>query len=89
MEVATLLGDAPALVLGVNGAVTAAQTLERAVALAWFLEDAARVELGVRAAGGAEVVTFRSAAEAAERATWNGRIAERVWEFLTTPATSR
>lgn len=81
--VAETLGDAPAIVVGVNGAVTAAADLPRAVTLAWFLEDAARVELEVRAAGGAEHVTFPSADDARARATWDGRIAERMWDVLT------
>lgn len=84
--VAEVLGDAPAVVVGVNGAVTVAADLPRAVALAWFLEDAARVELAVRAAGGAGHVTYPDAAQALQRATWDGRIAERVWEWLTTKA---
>lgn len=85
--VADVLAAAPALVLGVNGSVTVGTSLERSVALAWFLEDAARVELAVRSAAGAEAVTFHSAEEAAARATWDGRIAERVWEFLTSDRT--
>uniref|UniRef100_UPI0035678366 class II aldolase/adducin family protein n=1 Tax=Hydrogenophaga sp. TaxID=1904254 RepID=UPI0035678366 len=80
--VAEVMGSASAVVVGVNGAVTAADTIEKAVTLAWFLEDAARVELAVRAAGGAQHVSFADAAVAANRATWDGRIAERVWEFL-------
>jgi len=81
--VAQVMGSAPAVVLSVNGAVTAADSIEKAVALAWFLEDAARVELAVRNAGGAAVRIFRDAQVAAERATWSGRIAERIWDFLS------
>jgi HCOMODA/2-hydroxy-3-carboxy-muconic semialdehyde decarboxylase len=80
--VARLMGDASAIVLSVNGAVTAADSMAKAVSLAWFLEDAARVELAVRAAGGEAVRIFADAQVAAERATWSGRIAERIWEFL-------
>lgn len=82
LGVAQVLGMAPAVVVGVNGAVTAADSIEKAVALAWFLEDAARVELVVRSAGGGSHASFDSRATAAERATWQGRIAERVWEHL-------
>jgi HCOMODA/2-hydroxy-3-carboxy-muconic semialdehyde decarboxylase len=82
-RVAEMLEGHAALVLGVNGAITAASSLERCIALAWFLEDAARVELTVRAAGGASCGTpFASAREAEARATWEGRVAERVWEHL-------
>lgn len=81
--VAQAMGDAPAVVLSVNGAVSAADSMEKAVALAWFLEDAARVELAVRSAGGADVSIFANAEVATERATWSGRIAERIWDFLS------
>src|SRR3546814_1378072 len=48
---ADLLGDAPALVMRGNGAVVVGEGLPQAVTLAWFLEDAARVERSVRAMG--------------------------------------
>mgnify|MGYP000847479403 CR=1 FL=1 len=83
VAVATLMGTAPAIVLNVNGAVTAGSSPEQALALAWFLEDAARVELAVLAAGQADSGHLILGEEAAVRATWQGRIAERVWEFLT------
>lgn len=82
-QAADLMGEHPALFLNVNGAVTVAETPERAVALAYFLEDAARVELAVLAAGTeAAAAPVIEAGAAAERATWSGRIAERVWEYL-------
>jgi HCOMODA/2-hydroxy-3-carboxy-muconic semialdehyde decarboxylase len=84
--VAETLGSAPAIVVGVNGAVTAAVDMPRALTLAWFLEDAARVELAVRAAGGEAHVSFVDAEAARQRATWEGRIAERMWEVLTREA---
>jgi HCOMODA/2-hydroxy-3-carboxy-muconic semialdehyde decarboxylase len=87
--VAETLGSAPAIVVGVNGAVTAATDMPRALALAWFLEDAARVELAVRAAGGDAHAIFADAEAARQRATREGRIAERMWEVLTqNPANS-
>ncbi|GAB3432195.1 hypothetical protein GCM10027320_13890 [Massilia solisilvae] len=81
--VAELMGTAPALVLNVNGAVTVGATPEQALALAWFLEDAARVELAALAAGMAQSGHLLQGEEARTRATWEGRIAERVWEYLT------
>jgi HCOMODA/2-hydroxy-3-carboxy-muconic semialdehyde decarboxylase len=81
--VAEALGGAPAIVVGVNGAITAASDMARALTLAWFLEDAARVELAVRAAGGEAHTAFADAEAAGQRATWEGRIAERMWEVLT------
>lgn len=63
--------------------MTAADSIEKAASLAWFLKDAARAELAVRAAGGAAHVTFANADQAGLRATWEGRIAERIRAFLT------
>jgi HCOMODA/2-hydroxy-3-carboxy-muconic semialdehyde decarboxylase len=81
--VAETLDSAPAIVVGVNGAVTAAADMARALSLAWFLEDAARVELAVLAAGGGAHEPFADAEAARQRATWDGRIAERMWELMT------
>lgn len=82
-QVATTLGDAPAIVVSINGAVTAGDSLEQSVALAWFLEDAARVELAALAAGRSEQTVFKDAQQARARATWSGGILDRAWDFLT------
>jgi HCOMODA/2-hydroxy-3-carboxy-muconic semialdehyde decarboxylase len=81
--VAQTLGGAPAVVVSVNGAVTAAETPQQAVALAVFLEDAARVELAALSAGLADKAPRMSEEQAKNRATWQGRIAERMWDHLT------
>lgn len=81
--VADTLGDAPAVVMRGNGAVTAAASVEQAVTLAWFLEDAARVELAALAAGLAESAATLTAEQAQARATWAGGVAERMWACLT------
>ncbi|MEP9356135.1 class II aldolase/adducin family protein [Xanthobacter sp. KR7-65] len=81
-EVARQLGEARAIALRGNGLVTAGGSLEEAVVLTWYFEDAARVELDCRAAGLAESLLL-NAGQAQERATWSGRIRERMWEFLT------
>jgi HCOMODA/2-hydroxy-3-carboxy-muconic semialdehyde decarboxylase len=81
-QVAATLGEAPAVVVSVNGAVTAGDSIEQSVALAWFLEDAARVELAVLAAGRGDDTVFKSAQQAASRATWSGGILERAWDYL-------
>jgi HCOMODA/2-hydroxy-3-carboxy-muconic semialdehyde decarboxylase len=54
--------------------------------MAWYLEDAARVELDVLASG--EPGNLLSAAEAADRATMQGRIVERMWDWLTRDVSS-
>jgi hypothetical protein len=50
-----------------------------ALALAWFLEDSARVELVCRQLGEAGAL---SKDEALSR-TWDGGVLERMWQFLT------
>jgi HCOMODA/2-hydroxy-3-carboxy-muconic semialdehyde decarboxylase len=79
--VAVTLGAARAVVLRGNGAVTVGSSLQEACVLSWYLEDAARVELDVLASGEPGVV-FRPE-ESAERATMQGRIFERMWDWLT------
>jgi HCOMODA/2-hydroxy-3-carboxy-muconic semialdehyde decarboxylase len=78
---ARTMGDAPAIVMRGNGLVTAGETLQQAVVLAWYLEDAARVELEVLATGLPPVEL--TLAEAQRRATFQGGIVERMWAYLT------
>lgn len=82
-NVAWSMGDSPGIILRGNGAVTAGETIEQALCLAWFLEDMARVELSVLSSGQAEQAPVFTAEEARSRCTWAGRIAERAWEHLT------
>jgi HCOMODA/2-hydroxy-3-carboxy-muconic semialdehyde decarboxylase len=79
--VADLLGAARAVVLRGNGAVTVGASLQEACVFAWYLEDAARVELDVLASGLTGLVF--DADEAAARATTQGLIVERMWEWLS------
>ena len=81
--VADTLGQANAVVVSVNGAVTVAESIQKALVLAWFLEDAGRVEQAVQAAGHSDTRIFDTAQQAQERATWNGGIVERMWDYLT------
>jgi HCOMODA/2-hydroxy-3-carboxy-muconic semialdehyde decarboxylase len=80
--VAELLGDARAILMRGNGVVTAGESLEEAVVLTWYLEDTARVELDCLAAGMHDVGLIGTE-QARERATWSGRIRERMWDHLT------
>lgn len=80
-RLAAELGGARAIVMRGNGAVLAGDSLEQAVVLAWYLEDAARVELDALAAGFGDECLL-SADEAAARATFSGRIVERMWDYL-------
>lgn len=78
--VITAMGDACAVVMRGNGAVTAADSVEAMVALTWYLEDAARIELDVLPLAAMPVVL--TDAECTARATRSGRIIERMWEYL-------
>lgn len=80
--VARQLAQASAIVLRGNGAIVVGDRLEKAVTLAVFLEDAARIELDVLSAG-YEGPPMVEGAAAASRATWEGRVWERMWDFLT------
>lgn len=82
-SVAEMLGNAPAIVLRGNGAVVAAESMKRAVALACYLEDAARIELAVLAAGRQDSAPRLTEPQARHRANWDGSPAERMWDFLT------
>lgn len=78
--IAAALGNERAIVLRGNGALTVGRSLEEATVLAWYLEDAARVELEVLSTGSAGCVFDR--AEAADRAVTSGHLFERMWDWL-------
>ncbi len=80
--VAALLGQGRAVVMRGNGLVTAGASLEEAVVLAWYAEDAARVEMDFLHAG-AEAAEPIGTDAAAARATWSGQIRERMWDYLS------
>lgn len=77
--VADLMGGAAAIVLRGNGCVTAGTSIEEAAALAFFLEDAAKIELALLPTTAAREY---SAGEAAARATKSGALFERMWTYL-------
>lgn len=77
------LGDAPALVMRGNGSVVCGPSLEAAVVLTWYLEDAARIELALFAAGLDSADARLTENETAARATTAGGIFERMWAWLT------
>jgi HCOMODA/2-hydroxy-3-carboxy-muconic semialdehyde decarboxylase len=79
---AELLGHRNAVIMRGNGAFVVASTIERAVVLAWYLEDAARVEVELMGIANTDLPVL-SDSEAAERATWTGGIEERMWSYLT------
>jgi HCOMODA/2-hydroxy-3-carboxy-muconic semialdehyde decarboxylase len=71
------------VILRANGAVVAGANIKQAVTLAWFLEDMCRIELGVLAAGESATGPLLSAEDASKRSEWSGRVAERMWDYLT------
>ena len=80
--VAERLGEGRAVLMRGNGAVTAGSSLEEATVLTWYLEDAARIELSCLALGPIGEAGLIDAAAAEARATWSGRILDRMWDFL-------
>lgn len=76
------MGESRGLLMRGNGAVVAGDTLEEAVGLAFYLEDACRIELAALGAGLAGAPTIDREA-AAQRATRAGLIFERMWDHLT------
>jgi len=80
---ADVLDGAPALVMRGNGAVVVGESLPQAVTLAWFLEDAARVERDLRAMGIDPETARLSAEETEARQIWSGGVVERMWHHLT------
>ena len=79
--VVAAMGTARGIVLRGNGAVVVGTSLQEACVMAWYLEDSARVELDVLSSR--EPGAVFSATEAADRATLQGRIIERMWDWLT------
>jgi HCOMODA/2-hydroxy-3-carboxy-muconic semialdehyde decarboxylase len=77
------LGDRNAVVMRGNGVVVLADSLQKVVALSWYLEDAARLELAVLGAGLEPASVLLAPAERELRATSSGGIFERMWEYLT------
>lgn len=80
---AARLGAAPAIVMRANGAVVVGASLVEAVALSWFLEEAARVEADLLRMGQDGDHTLLSADECSARQVTAGRVYERMWEHLT------
>ncbi len=80
-RLADQLGDSRAIVMRGNGVVLTGATVEESIVMAFYLEEAAKTELAVMAAGIEPVVLTPEQAEA--RAVSSGRIYERMWDYLT------
>jgi HCOMODA/2-hydroxy-3-carboxy-muconic semialdehyde decarboxylase len=80
---ADALGNHNAIVMRGNGAIIVANALEKAVALSWFLEDAARVERDIRSIGFAQDTGLLTPDEIIARQVFAGGVVERMWAWLT------
>ena len=83
IEVSALLADQAAIVMRGNGAVTVGSSIEEALTMAVYLEDASKFELSLLAASvsGSGVIEFTQE-ESAKRATKAGGLVERMWHYL-------
>ena len=81
-DLARQMGENPAIVMRANGAVVVGEDLVEAVALSWFLEEAARIEHFVRLHGNPDDARL-TAEETLARQGKEGRVLERMWDYLT------
>lgn len=77
------MGNANALVMRANGAVTVGPTLDAAVGLAWCLEDAARIECTLRSVTQDYNAGLLCEAEIQARQVTSGQVFERLWNHMT------
>lgn len=82
-RLAQALGSHKAIVMRANGAVVAGTSLVEAVALSWFLEEAARVEVALMQMGQDGDHTLLAPDEVTARQVVAGRVYERMWEHLS------
>ncbi|MES2681970.1 MAG: class II aldolase/adducin family protein [Pseudomonadota bacterium] len=82
-RLAGAMGGSKAIVMRANGAVVAGVSLVEAVALSWFLEEAARVEVALMQMGQDGEHTLLSADEVIARQVTAGRVYERMWDYLS------
>ena len=82
-QVAEMNGANAAIVLRGKGAVTVGATLEEAAAFAFYLEDAARIEVALLPGRGrASAPRVYTPEEAVARRVKGGAIIERMWRYL-------
>lgn len=83
VEVSQLLGNQSALVMRGNGAITVGASIEEALTMAVYLEDASHFELALLAATASEIDVVEFTKEESEkRATKAGGLVERMWHYL-------
>lgn len=82
-KLAARLAGHKAVVMRANGAVVVGESLIEAVALSWFLEEAARVEVSLMQMGQDGDHTLLNQEETKARQVVAGRVYERMWEYLS------
>ena len=83
LKLAEQLGPSNASVMRANGAVVVGADLVEAVALSWFLEEAARVETALANLKADGEETLLTPDETKARQVTAGRVYERMWDYLT------
>ena len=82
-KLAETLDNARAIIMRGNGCILTGNTVEEAIVMAFYLEEAAKTELAVMATGKEESSIIYSNEEANARAVSSGQIFERMWDYLT------
>ena len=82
-KLAETLDNARAIVMRGNGCILTGNTVEEAIVMAFYLEEAAKTELAVMATGKEGSSIIYSNEEANARAVSSGQIFERMWDYLT------
>lgn len=82
-QLAAMLGEHHAIIMRGNGAVIAGETMQEALTLTWYLEDAARVELDCLSTHPEQSGPILSKEDCDGRAVYSGGILERMWDYLT------
>ena len=82
-KLAETLDNARVIVMRGNGCILTGNTVEEAIVMAFYLEEAAKTELAVMATGKEESSIIYSNEEANARAVSSGQIFERMWDYLT------
>ena len=82
-KLAETLADRRAIAMRGNGVIVTGATVEEAICMTFFLDQAAQTELEVLAVNRPKDEVLLSPEQAAARGVSTGGIFERLWEFLT------
>jgi len=80
---AETLGEGRAIVMRANGAVVVGGDLADALATAWLLEDASKIEVGLARIGHDDASTLLGSEETKARRLTSAHVSKRLWAFLT------